>query len=206
MAYIVYTAISAVFLALYDLFKKISVKDKKDIYEVLLFFCFISFVCSAFFVNKAFNIGIKYILFLLIKSVIIALSWFFTTKAMSKLDMSIVVPFTLLGTVTTTILASIFFKESIGFSQVFGIIAILIGLFFLSRLREKEEYFKNDYKYLFLLVLAAFLSSISAIIDRYLLLDIDRGAVLFWFFLFLSWIYFIIRRLVTVMHLYLLFL
>ena len=192
MTYVVLTAFSAVFLALYDLFKKISVKDKKDIYEVLFFFCLIALLCSVFFVKSAFNIDFKYIMFILLKSGVIALSWFFTTKAMSKLDMSIVVPFTLLGTVTTTILASIFFKESIGFTQIVGIIIILIGLFLLSRLSEKKEDFKNDYKYLLLLALAAFLSSISAIIDKHLLINIDRGPVLFWFFLFLTVIYLIV--------------
>ena len=192
MTYIIYTAISSVFLALYDLFKKISLKGKKDVYGVLFFFCLIAFLCSTFFIGGAFGINFKYIMFILLKSMIIALSWFLTTKAMSKLDMSIVVPFTLLGTVTTTILASLFFKENIGVTQITGIIIILIGLFLLSRISEKKENFKNDYKYLLLLALAAFLSSISAIIDKYLLIDIDRGSVLFWFFFFLTIIYFFV--------------
>lgn len=189
MSYIIFTVISAVFLALYDLFKKISVKGKKNIYEILFFFCFVAFLCSSFFVKSAFSIDIKYILFLLLKASVISLSWFLTTKAMSKLDMGIVTPFSLLGTVITIVLAWVFFNESIGFVQVGGSIIILIGLFLISRLSKKEEDFKNDYKYLLLLALAAFLSSVSAIIDKHLLTNIERGPVLFWFFLFLSIIY-----------------
>jgi len=192
MTYIVLTVISAVFLALYDFFKKISVKDKKNIYEVLLFFTSVACLCSVFFIKEAFTTDIKYILFVLLKSIVISLSWFMTTKAMSKLEMGIVVPFSLLGTVFTTILAWVFFKENIGLVQIGGMVVILIGLFLLSRLNEKDNEEKNDYKYLLLLALAAFLTSVSAIIDKKLLINIDRGPVLFWFFFFLAIIYLIV--------------
>lgn len=192
MSYIFLTVISAVFLGLYDLFKKLSVKNRKDVYEVLFFYTMIAFLCSLFFVSEAVSVDFKYILFVLLKSLVISLSWFFTMKAVSKLDLGIVVPFSLLGTVSTTLLAWVFFKESIGLVQIGGIIIILVGLFLISRLSKKEEKGANDYKYLWLLVLSAFLSSISAIIDKHLLTNIDRGSVLFWFFFFLALIYFIV--------------
>ena len=192
MSYIVYTVISALFLAVYDLFKKISVKGKKDIYEILFFYTFVSFLCGLLFINKAFNMSLINILYKFIKSCIIGLSWFFTMKAMSKLQLGIVVPFSLLGSVSTTILAFVFFDEKIEFSQIGGIIVVLMGLLFLSKLCKKSEECKNDYKYLGLLVLAAFLTSISVMIDRYLLNTIDKGSILFWFFLFLSLIYLVV--------------
>lgn len=192
MSYVIYTSISALFLALYDLFKKISVKDKNNVYEILFLYTFIAFLCSIFFVKEAFSINFISIIYILIKSSVIGLSWFFTMKAMSKLQLGIVVPFSLLGSVSTTILAFIFFGEEIGFAQIGGVMVILIGLLFLSRLCEKEVGCKNDYKYLGLLVLAAFLSSVSAIIDRYLLNNIGGGVVVFWFFLFLSLIYLVV--------------
>lgn len=192
MSYVIYTSISALFLALYDLFKKISVKDKNNIYEILFLYTFIAFLCSLFFVREAFSINFISIIYILIKSGVISLSWFFTMKAMSKLQLGIVVPFSLLGSVSTTALAFIFFDEGIGFAQIGGIVVVLIGLLFLSRLCKREKECKNDYKYLGLLVLAAFLSSVSAIIDKYLLNSISRGSVIFWFFLFLNLIYLIV--------------
>ena len=192
MSYVFLTAGSAVFLALYDLFKKISVRDKKDIYEILFFYTLIAFLCSLFFINNAFNISLKYILFILIKSFLISLSWFLTMKAMSKLDLGIVVPFSMLGTVSTTILAWVFFDETIGVAQIGGILVILVGLFLISRISRKNDNEVNDYKYLWLLALAAFLTSISAILDKHLLNSISRSSVLFWFFLFLAFIYLII--------------
>lgn len=191
MSYIFCAVASAVFLALYDFFKKISVKGKKDVKEILFFFTFIACLCSLFFVKEAFSIDIKYILFIFLKSFIISLSWTMTTKAMSKLDMSIVVPFSMLGTIFTTILAKVFFDEDIGPSQVGGMAVILLGLFLLSRLNSEKEK-KSDYKYLFLLVFAAILSSFSGMIDKKLLSNIDKGSVLFWFFFFLSFIYLIV--------------
>lgn len=192
MSYVFLTAGSAVFLALYDLFKKISVRDKKDIYEILFFYTLIAFLCSLFFINSAFSISLKYILFILIKSFLISLSWFLTMKAMSKLDLGIVVPFSMLGTVSTTILAWVFFDETIGVAQIGGILVILVGLFLISRISRKNDNEVNDYKYLWLLALAAFLTSISAILDKHLLNSISRSSVLFWFFLFLAFIYLII--------------
>jgi len=192
VSYVVFTVVSALFLAMYDLFKKISVRDKKDIYEILFFYTLVSFFCSLFFANIAFEVGFVSVLYILLKAVVISLSWFFTMKAMSKLQLGIVVPFSLLGSVSTTVLAFIFFGEEIGFAQIGGILIILVGLILLSRLCKKEEETKNEYKYLLLLVLAAFLSSISAIVDRHLLKDIEKGSILFWFFFFLSVIYLVV--------------
>lgn len=192
MSYVFYSIISAFFLALYDLLKKISTKKGKDIYEILFFYTTISFFLSFFFVDKAISINISYILLIFLKSCIISLSWYFTMKSMCKLDLSVVVPFSILGTIFTTIFAVIFFNEKLEILQVVGILFILIGLFFLSKVCRKEENSRNDYKYLFLLALAAFLSSISALIDKVLLNNIDKGSVLFWFFGFLSLIYLVV--------------
>jgi transporter family protein len=192
MLYIVLTVISSAFLSLYDLFKKISIRNKKDIYEILFFYTFIAFVCSLFYFRDAFSINLKYIGFILVKSCIISLSWFFTMRAVSKLDLGVVTPFSMLGTIFTTILAWIFFGENIGLIQIGGIVIILMGLFLLARLDNKEKKENNDYRYLLLLVISAFLSSISAIIDKKVLTVISKGAVLFWFFFFLTFIYFVI--------------
>lgn len=192
MSYVIYTSISAFFLALYDLFKKLSVKNKSSVYEILFFYNFIAFICSCFFIKEVFSINVLSLIYILIKSIIISLSWFFTMKAISKLQLGIVVPFSLLGSVFTTILAFFFLGEEIGFTQIGGIITILVGLLLIARLCRKDEDCKNDYKYLGLLVLSAFLSSISAIIDRCLLSSTSRGSIVFLFFLFLSLIYFVI--------------
>ena len=191
--YIVLTCVSALFLALYDFFKKVSVRSKKDIYEILFFYTFIAFVCSLIFTNAAFNTDLKYIGFTFLKASVISLSWFFTMKAVTKLDLGIVTPFSMLGTIFTTIFAWIFFKQKIGLIQIGGSLIILLGLILISRLSSKKEDFKNDYRYLLLLVLASFLSSISAIIDKSVLGNgVDKGALLFWFFFFLASIYFVV--------------
>lgn len=192
MINVFYVFVSAIFLALYDFFKKISVKKNKDIFEILLFFTFVAWVCSLVFVKQAIIIDFKYVFFIFVKSIIISISWFMTTKAMSKLDMGLVIPFSLMGVVFTTILAFLFFGEKIGFIQIGGMFIILVGLVLLSRLNVKEENKKNDYKYILLLILAAFLSSISALMDKKLLVNIKEGSVLFWFFFFLFFIYLIV--------------
>lgn len=193
MLYIVFTCISALFLALYDFFKKVSVRSKKDIYDILFFYTFTAFACSLIFTKNAINTDLKYIGFTFIKASVISLSWFLTMKAVTKLDLGIVTPFSMLGTIFTTIFAWIFFHQKIGLIQIGGSLIILLGLILISRLSSKKEGFKNDYRYLLLLVVAAFLSSISAMIDKSVLGNgVDKGALLFWFFFFLASIYFIV--------------
>lgn len=190
MTYIVLTVVSAVFLALYDFFKKVSVRKNKDVYEILFFYTFTAFILSLIYVNKAFSTDIKYIGFTFLKASVISMSWFLTTKAVSKLDLGIVTPFSMLGTIFTTLFAWILFKQDIGIVQISGSLIILLGLILLSRLQLKDKKEKNDYRYLLLLVLASFLSSISAMIDKTVLSNgVNKGAVLFWFFFFLAIIY-----------------
>lgn len=191
MAYIVLTAVSAIFLSLYDFFKKVSVRGKKDIYEILFFYTGVAFLCSFVFVKEAFSTDIMYIGYTLLKSSVISMSWFLTMKAVSKLDLGIVTPFSMLGTIFTTLMAWICFGQEIGLIQIGGCSIILIGLLLVSRLKtEKKE---NDYRYLLLLILAAFLSSISAMIDKTVLTNgVSKGSVLFWFFFFLMSIYFVV--------------
>lgn len=191
MTYIVLTLISALFLACYDFFKKVSVRKNKDVYSVLFFYTFTAFILSVIYVKEAFNTDLKYIGFTLLKAGVISMSWFLTTKAVSKLDLGIVTPFSMLGTIFTTIFAWVLFDQNIGLVQIGGSLIILLGLILLSRLQLKKKEEKNDYRYLLLLVFAAFLSSISAMIDKSVLSNgIHRGSVLFWFFFFLSCIYF----------------
>lgn len=192
MSYILLTVISALFFGMYDLFKKISLKKNDNVYEILFFYTFVAFLCGLVFIKDSLFIGISNILFILLKTFLISISWFLTMKAMKKLDIGIVVPFSLLGAVFTTINAFLFFKEKIGLIQIGGVLIILSGLLLLSRLSKKDKNEVNDYKYLWLLVLAAFLTSISAIIDKRMMNITNSGSLLFWFFFFLAFIYMIV--------------
>ena len=189
MSYVVLTVISSMFFAFYDLFKKISVRKGKDIYEILFFYTLIAFLCGFIFVKDAFMLSFTDVMFLFLKSAIVSLSWILTMKAMSKLDIGIVVPFSLLAAVFTSFNAAIFYGEDIGLVQIGGIIVILLGLILLSKLSNHDKRETNDYKFLWLLVLASFLTSLAAMLDKKLASNISSGAVAFWFFLFLSVIY-----------------
>lgn len=197
MSYILLTMLSAVLLGLYDFLKKLSVKKDDNVYQILFLYTFAAFLCNLFFINDAINVGYKYILFILLKAVIISVNWFLTMKALSKLDLGITMPFSMLGTVSTTILAWIVFGETIGFLQVGGIVVILLGLFIISRLGIKKDGKENDYKYIFFLIVGAILSSFSAIIDKYVSSRISFKAISFWFFLFLMIIYFVVCMIIN---------
>ena len=147
MSYVIYTVVSALFLALYDLFKKVSVSEKNDIYGILFKYNFMAFLCCVVFLKDVISVNFVNLIYILIKSSLISLSWFFTMKAMSKLQLGLVVTFSLLGSVFTTIFAFFIFGEEIGYVQIGGILIVLLGLLFLSRLVKREES-EINYKYL----------------------------------------------------------
>ena len=191
--YIILTVASAIFLGFYDLFKKLSTKKSSNVFEILFFYTFSSFLLSFIFIADAFSIEHKYILIYFLKACVVGLNWFCTTKAVSKLDLGLVMPFSMLGTIFTIVFDYIIFDQTIGLVQIGGALIILLGLYLITLVSKKEEK-NNDYKYLMLMVFAAALSTVSAIIDKKVLTNngVSGGAASFWFFGFMALIYFVV--------------
>ena len=190
--YIFLALLSALFLGCYEVLKKVSLK-KSSIHETLFFYCLCGFFVSLVFINKAISIDFIDVLIILMKSGIIVLNWFLVLKCMQKLDVAIVVCFSLLNTTLVVFFSHFIFGEVITIMHFLSLFFIATGIILLTLLERKEtkEQVDNQYKYVIFLVLGSMLGACSAMLDKYLInvRNVESGAVLVWFLFFNSIIY-----------------
>ena len=190
--YIIAALLSAFFLSVYEITKKKGL-EKSSVYETLFFYCFGCFVLSLIFTPTALSFSIVDILLILLKSTIIFFSWTFITKAVERLDVSVVGPFGLFTTVLVIIFSAILFDEKIGLAHLLSMLFIGGGIILLTQL-EKHEKKKIEPKYIIYLLIGTALGAASSLMDKHFIAgrDMDYKGILFWFFLFLSIYYSII--------------
>lgn len=190
--YITLALLSAFILGCYDVFKKVSLK-KSSIYETLFFYCLCGFFVSLIFIKDAILVSMVDILFILLKSCVIVVNWLLVIKCMEKLDVGIVVGFSLLGSILVVFASFFFFNENVTWLHFLSLFFIFLGVILITLLDRKENKkdIKNQYHYIFLLLVASLLSTLSALLDKYLInmRGINNGALLFWFLLFISLMY-----------------
>lgn len=190
MVYVFVVIISALFLGAYEVLKKVSLKQSR-VEEVLFFYCLSGFLISLFFINDAVNVDLINIIFILLKSGIIVVNWLLVAKCMAKLDVGIVVTFSLLNTILVVFASNIFFKEVITWVHLLSLFFISLGIYLVTKLENKEKEKKIEYKYIVYLILASVLGTCSALLDKYLLniKEIKYSSILVWFMLFNTIIY-----------------
>lgn len=190
--YILVALLCAIFLSIYEISKKKSLV-KSSVSETLFFYCFGCFLLSTIFISTALSFATKDILLLLLKSSIIFVSWSFITKAVEKLDVSVVAPFGLFTTVLVIIFSAILFDEKIGLAHMLSMLFIGGGIMLLTRL-EKYEKKKIEIKYIVHLLIGTTLGAVSSLMDKHFISgrDMDYRGIMFWFFLFLSIFYLIV--------------
>jgi len=194
--YIFIVLVSALFLGTYEVLKKVSLK-KSSVLEVLFFYCLSAFVFSMIFIKCAFSMSLIDILFILMKSGVVVINWYLVLKCMKKLDVAIVVSFSLVNTILVVFGSSLIFKEEITWIHFLSLLFIGCGVFLISLLDEKsneDKEKKNHYEYLLLLILASCLGAVSSLLDKYMLTtrNMESNGILVWFLFFNSLIYGII--------------
>lgn len=190
--YIFLALASAIILGFYEVLKKVSLR-KSSIYETLFFYCLCAFLVSLVFIVDAVSVSLMDVVFILLKSGIIVFNWLLVMKCMEKLDVAIVVGFGLLNTILVIFASSILFKEQITWLHFVSLFFISIGIVLITLLDRKEnkKEVTNHYHYIILLVFSSVLGTCSALLDKYLIniRNVETGAILFWFMLFLSIVY-----------------
>jgi bacterial/archaeal transporter family protein len=185
---------SALFLGIYDIFKKLSLNGNA-VLPVLFFSTCTSAaiflpiaVGSAFFPEIFKSIGLfspslsfNEHLLVFLKSVIVVASWIFAFYAMKHLPITIFSPIRSTGPLWTMIGALIIFHEKLNFSQWVGV-TITLGFFFLFSTAGKSEGIKfRQNKWIYFLVLGTLLGGASGLYDKYIIRHVDRIAVQAWF-------------------------
>lgn len=186
--------LSAVFLGIYDIFKKSSLNGNAVI--PVLFFATLtstviflpvvigSYLNPAFFANiglYAPSLNFNEHLQVLLKAVIVISSWILAFFAMKHLPISIFAPIRSTGPFWTLIGALLIFKEQLNILQWIGVSLTLLFFYLFSTAGKKEgiEFRKN--KWIFFIVIATVLGAVSGLYDKFIISRIDRIAVQAWF-------------------------
>ena len=173
---------SALFLGVYDVFKKISVKDNVVVL-VLLFssatslLIFLPLIFISLFAPELLEQSLFFIPFtnwhdqflIFIKSIIVLSSWICSFYAMKYLPISIVGPIRSSSPMWTLFGAVLLLHESLSATQWCGITIIIVSLLLYSMLGRKEGIRFSHNIWIYLIFLGTILGSISALFDKYLI-------------------------------------
>lgn len=187
--WIILAFISATLLGLYDTSKKYSLKGN-DVIPVLFLntlFCsliFIPLILLSQYTNllegSVLQVGVggwgmhKWII---LKSVIVLLSWVFGYFAIAHLPLTIVGPINATRPVMTLVGAMVVFGERLNIWQWIGVIFAIISLFLLARSGKKEGIDFKHNKWILFLLLAALMGTCSGLLDKYLMASPESGGV-----------------------------
>ena len=185
---------SAALLGFYDVFKKKSLVDNavlpvlglNTLFSSLIFLPFI--LCShfkpellqgtLFFVPDA---GWEVHRLIIVKSLIVLSSWIFGYFGMKHLPITIVGPINATRPVMTLIGAMLIFGERLNVYQWIGVILAITSFFLLSRTGKKEGVEFTNNKWIFFIVLAAVLGTVSGLYDKYLMGQLNNMVVQSWY-------------------------
>lgn len=194
--WILFTILYAFFVAFFESAKKKAI-ERNSVYEVLANFSLIAFILTFFITKDAFEIDYSYLPVIFFKASIIVIAWILGVKVLEKMQISLYSMIRISRIIFSVLLSSVFLGEQITFITLIGMSIVISGLILVNRTVNKGESKDQPIKLIGLLLISCLLNSISAIIDKKVLLHITSGQLQFWFILFLTiyyWIILIIKK------------
>lgn len=184
----VLTFLYAIFTGFFQCSKK-KASEKNSILEVLATFTTIAFLIVLFTSKNVLNIDLKYIMIIFFKSSIIVIAWLLALYAISRMSISLYSVINLSRIIFSVILSIIFLGERLTTTILAGLIIVIIGLVLVNLISNQKENKEASLKIILILLVSCLLNSISAVIDKKVLVSITSSQLQFWFLLFLSLIY-----------------
>lgn len=164
--------------------------ENTNIFFVLALSSSIGFLLIGWNFSQALEVDAKTILLILSKSILIAGSWCLELIALKKYYVSVLQPFSVIRVIVTFFASMIVFSEKVFWWQFIGIIIVFIGIFFLNKDTKKDinESFTKKKKIICILcfILSCILSSVSSIIDKYVMMGVNEFQMQIWYMLFIS--------------------
>jgi transporter family protein len=191
--WVIFALISALFLGVYDIFKKQSLKNNA-VLPVLLFstltstIIFLPIILISRF-NPSFSGHLLFVPeiswyqhgLIFIKSIIVASSWVLAYYAMKHLPITIVSPIRSTGPLWTLLGALVFFSEQLNYLQWIGIIVSLFFFYVFTVVGSREGISFRQNKWLYFIIGATLIGSASGLYDKFLIRNINNMAVQAWF-------------------------
>ena len=182
--------ISALFLGVYDVFKKISLKGNAVIPVLLTSICFSSlfllpFLLLSIFFPSVLENSIFFVpqvdftthLFLILKAVIVLTSWLFAYFAMKHLPISLASPIKATQPMWTVLGGVLIFSEQLNGFQITGVCVTLLSFFLLSMAGKKEGISFKTNKWFWFIIMATLTGAVSGLYDKFLMKQFNSMAV-----------------------------
>lgn len=193
--WILYSFLAAIFSGLTTIFAKKGVKNIDSLLSTSIrtaIILIISFLIVIIF-NSFEKINIKTFIFLILSGISTTLLWVNYFKALDYGNVNEVTPVDKTSIVITLVLSSIFLNEKITILKIISCILIIVGTFLMV---NKSEHSDNK-KWLLYAILTAIFTSVSAIISKIGLRDINPSLGNFYrtiIVFILIWFYVIIKK------------
>ncbi|MDR1730262.1 MAG: DMT family transporter [Prevotellaceae bacterium] len=188
--WIILALVSAFFLGIYDIFKKVSLKGNAVI-PVLACSIFISAVCFLPVISFSYidpqraqslfiyvpEVDWKTHLFILLKAVIVLGSWISAYFGMKHIPITLFSPIRATQPVWTVVGAFFIFSERLSPLQFVGVAITIFSFYLFSLVGLKEGISWKSNRWIWLIILATLLGAASGLYDKHLMLQYDRMAV-----------------------------
>ncbi len=125
------------------------------------------------------------------------MAWFLGLKVLEKMQISIYSMIKISRIIFSVLLSWLFLGETITLVTLIGMSIVILGLVLVNVSENKGKNKDGSFKLIVLLLLSCLLNSVSAIIDKRVLLYVTSSQLQFWFILFLTvyyWLFLIINE------------
>ena len=188
--WVLLTIIYAILVSLSEVTKKKATKSN-SIIEVLAGHILVALIVTFFTTKDIFDINYNFLPIIFIKSLIIYITWILGLKALDGLDLGIYGMVKISRVIFSVLLSCILLGEKITSVTAIGMAMIITGLILVNTTAIDDSNKKNSWKLVLLFLVSCFGSSVSAIIDKKILVYVSTGQLQFWFLLFLTLFYWI---------------
>jgi transporter family protein len=194
--WVFFAVLSALFLGIYDIFKKTSLTHNAVLPVLFLSSLTSALIFLPLILVSRFSPGFAGHFFyvpeiswyqhglIFIKTLIVASSWVLTYYAMKHLPVTIVSPIRSTGPVWTLIGAVIIFSEHLNLYQWTGI-SVSLFFFYLFTTAGRKEGITSGNRWLYFIIVGTLIGSASGLYDKYLIRHINNIAVQAWFAIYM---------------------
>lgn len=170
-----------------DIIKKKAL-EKNSAMEVLFFYTLLSFIFVLPEAKSAFSMDMRYIGFIMIKSVIIFIAWMCSFKAIKKLPIGFYGIMDMSRVIFAALLGMIALNEVMTASKLAGMGLVLAGLLLVNLRRDKNGE-KAKAVYIVLTLISCLMNAISELLDKTLMQHMESSQLQFWYMFFLVVLY-----------------
>lgn len=170
-----------------DIIKK-KAMEKNTAMEVLFFYTFVSFLFVTPDIKNAVALDFHYIGFIMIKSLIIFISWICSFRAIKKLPIGFYGIMDMSRVIFASILGIVVLNEVMTHNKLLGMGLVLIGLLLVNLVKGSGADRAKPI-FIILVLISCLGNAVSELLDKMLMQHMNSGQLQFWYMFFLVVLY-----------------